>query len=192
MIKKVKYGNISAIEAYGKILNKIDRTNTDLGNDSCFVQAVVVFFGIKRRSVEFVREFCCLIRDSRNDNSLFDIAKVSEELARNSESQHEISFASKVLHLADRNHSFVIYDSNVRKCFDLDYIKSTAESYKILSAKFATFKNELQRDSQEELCVKYRQFIEIFDEKLNGTDIVLSDNKKIDFYLWKIAKYLKK
>lgn len=190
--KPSRYGNISAVELYGNIIKRIDENCDDLEKDSEFVKNVRKFFGITHRSSEFVREFCSLIVMVRNNYELFDIVKVSDRLAEFSRSKYEISFASKIIHLADKEHEYIIYDTNVRTCFDLQNIRSTPQAYKELMEKFVDFKNQLRSDDKDRMCIECRNFLEIFDKELKNKKIVLSENKKIDFYLWRLGDCFQK
>ena len=190
--KPSRYGDVSAVELYDKIIKLIDENSDDLEKDSEFIKNVRKFFGITHRSSEFVREFCSLIVMVRNDYELFDIVKVSDRLAELSRSKYEISFASKIIHLADKKHEYIIYDANVRTCFDLQNIRSTPQAYKQLMDKIVDFKNKLQSDNKDRMCVECRNFLEMFDKELKNKKIVLSENKKIDFYLWRLGDCFRK
>ena len=190
--KPSRYGNESAVELYARIIKRIDETKDDLGKDPEFIKNVRKFFGIGYRSSEFAAEFCSLIREVRNEYESFDVVAVSDRLTDFSESKYEISFASKIIHLADVEHDFIIYDTNVRACFGLENLRSTPQTYIRLRDSFIDFKNKLQSGNQDRVCVECRMFLDMFDEKLANNEINLSENKKIDFYLWKLGGYLKK
>ena len=184
--KQTRYGNETPVGIYYKIIQRIDTTDENLVTNPHFIKDVREFFVIKRRTCEFIVNFCSLIRVIRNQYECYDIHRASEMLSNFSKSTNEISFASKLLNLADPEHSFVIYDRNVRMCFGLENINS----YERLNDEFNNFKNKIQSGSQEKLCVEYRRFISVFDKRLEDSGIILSENKKIDFYLWEMAKHL--
>lgn len=188
--KEPRYGKLSVIDIYVRIIRKIDETDVDLTSDPCFVLAVTEFFSVRCRSSEFIAKFCSLIRDVRNEYDFYNIFSVSTELAGISKNKYEISFASKILHLADKKHDFIIYDKNVRMCFGLGNVQPTPNSYKRLVKNFTDFKNELEAGNTDKIYGECRKFLMLFDEGLRNKRIVLSENKKIDFYLWKLGGYL--
>lgn len=190
--KPSRYGDVSAVELYGNIIKRIDEASDDLDKDSEFVKNVRKFFGITHRSDEFVKKFCSLIIEVRNNYESFDIIDVSDRLTKFSTSEYEISFASKIIHLADKEHKYIIYDTNVRACFGLENVRSTPETYIQLRDNFVDFKNKLQSGNKNRMCVECRNFLEMFNKELKNNKIVLSENKKIDFYLWKLGARLKK
>ena len=182
-----RYGGRSAVEIYSEILYEIDNTNIKLEKDSDFIRDVQNFFGIRPRTNAFMFNFCSNIRKIRNNYKIYNIYSVSNDLIKFSKSKKEISFSSKLLHLADPGHSFVIYDRNVRSCFWMKNVKS----YEKLKTKFDEFKNEiLTNNTNNILCAEYIEFLGVFDKKLKESGIILSENKKIDFYLWDRARYL--
>lgn len=182
-----RYGGRSAVRIYFEIIDKIDNTDIKLEEDSDFVRDVQNFFAIRYRTSEFMFNFCANIRKIRNNFGVYNIYSVSDDLINFSKSKREISFSSKLLHLSDPCHSFVIYDRNVRSCFKMKNIKS----YEKLKIKFFAFKNEiLSGNINNILCAEYVEFLGKFNIRLDECKIGLSENKKIDFYLWDRARYL--
>ena len=65
------------------------------------------------------------------------------------------------------------------------------KSYEKLKIKFFAFKNEiLSGNINNILCAEYVEFLGKFNIRLDECKIGLSENKKIDFYLWDRARYL--
>lgn len=150
------------------------------------------FYAI-RRSNEYIDYFISLIPvyRSRLISGNETVVSLVEDIVlklreQNGRGCRDISFASKLLHVADPSHSVVIYDRLVKGLLG---IPNSHTDYNEVYSKF----NELSQDFQKKEYGRignfysYQCFDALFSERSSKLGILVSENKKIDFYLWALG-----
>lgn len=193
---KDEYDGLSAIGIYLWILNAVD-TSSNLAENRLLMDRVGKFFAMQMRGPAFVCESLRIVEKIKKNGLSFNNDEEALNFVRNGlrkfRNFEETSFASKVLHLADNKHEFIIYDSLVKKALKdlLDLPKEPKSYYEVKSA-FLTFKESIFTHSiliQEKDTKKCHDFISEFGSTLKQKELAISLNKTIDFYLWGKEKF---
>lgn len=187
-----EYFGYSPIGIYQEIIKIIDNKDK-LSEDEELIKYVGKFFAMQMRGVGFVRECLNIIEEIKKNEVVFEndniaLCYVQSRLYK-FRYFDEISFSSKVLHLADPKHEFIIYDQLVKKSLN---IPVWHKSYVELTSLFCKFEHSINvevNDFSDCSIIECKQFIERLDDILGEDKINISNRKKIDFYLWGIKKF---